>query len=160
MEGEDLLEAMARRRRGGSTPEPARSLPRLATSMHFAARCVLCSRNTARWKRGTGAPPHQSLSLPTSASKRACFFAFGAASFPLFFRNEPSLRADFGCPVVLPVPIFPFSSAGFLGFGDGSRSARSVASCAEVSICLGLCRCSDNCLEALLFVELELPLCA
>jgi hypothetical protein len=117
MEGKVPRVARALRPRGGSTPEHERSLPRLASSTMLAARRVLCSRSRVRWKRETGAPPHQSLSLPMSASKRNCILALGAPSFPFPLRNAPSgLRAGFcsPCPLLLDPDLLGLRFAPFL----------------------------------------------
>ena len=123
---------MALRPRSGSNPEPERSLPRLAISTMLAARCVLCSRTRVRWKRGTSAPPHQSLSLLMSASKRVCFLSLGASSFPFPLRNAPSgLMASFcsPCPLLPDPDLLGLRSAAFLLLPADMAPAPDVLYC-------------------------------
>jgi hypothetical protein len=69
LKGEGVLRGpMGSPRRGGSTPEPDRSLLSRAISTILDARCDACNRNRGKLRLWRGGPPRHSL------ASCACFF--------------------------------------------------------------------------------------
>ncbi len=166
--GDGLPRAIERRRRGGSTPELCRSHMRLDISTMLAARCVLCSRRRAKGRHGPGDPPiihfRRPLGRSGPFSLALFFFVFEVAAF--CFKRGLGLLP---CCLVpwCRLGLRPLSGAGLfvvdvsggtVAVAAGSPSV-SVTSRCEVHVCLCFCGGTERCLEALLLVELEVPVC-